>query len=256
MAVGVTGRDFIELAKLAFIDAASTPKHTSVAKLVEKTGFSKHEVRRLREKLAAGDQRDNPIYPRPEGLVLERWFSDPRYLDDQGEPRTLPRGPGDGSLTELILDSVPAQDPKRIIDRLFHYDDVVEATPDAIRPLNRSAVAHEDAEGLEATLQMAFHPICLAIEHNMTETDANEKWLLRSAFAQRIPKEHLPYIRRRVRDRGGEFLLNVDEFMSSFVEGPPTGGDHDLVGLGLFYFEAKGQPADNDQAAADGNESP
>ena len=106
MTIGMTAKELIEISKLAFVDAAikkySKGTHAaSNTRVVQKTGLSKHEVRRLRAKLQETTTEPD-LRPVPEGAVLHRWYTDPEFLDQSGRPKPLGKGSGRGTLVELI----------------------------------------------------------------------------------------------------------------------------------------------------------
>ncbi|MDJ0940354.1 MAG: DUF6502 family protein [Woeseiaceae bacterium] len=244
LGVGISAREFVELAKLAYVDAATRKystdsRQTSIAKLVDKTGLSKHDVRRLRARLAEVDDYGSRSHPRPEGNVLQHWHNDPDYLGPDGKPRPLERGPGEGTLHSLVEKSNPNRDPDLIMDRLFRYDHVVEAGTNTVLPRRRDALVPKGAEGLMITLRSGLMPMCRTIERNFTEPDAANKWFQRTAFAEHVPIDRLAFIRRGTRERAAQMIVELDDYMNTVSDDTATAPESEqkLIGMGIFYFE-------------------
>ncbi|MDJ0938481.1 MAG: DUF6502 family protein [Woeseiaceae bacterium] len=241
MDFGLNAREFVELAKLAYVDAAmrkysTTARQPSITKLVQRTGLSKHEVRRLKGRLADEVGLDRAVLPRPDGAMLQLWFTDPEYLGEDGQPRALPRGPGEGTLYELVSKAAPDITPGHAIARLLRNNHVREVGPDVFEPRRRSAHTLRNAEGLWTMLRSALMPICLTIEHNMGTTKTDEMWMQTTSYARRVPISRLPYVRNGARQRGEQAIFDIDEFMNTYSKAADS-DDSRFIGVGVFYFE-------------------
>jgi hypothetical protein len=93
MQSGIGYREFSEISKSAFVDVATSDyglrgRPTNISRVAVMTGLTRKEVKRLREKIAAGNQVDMArVIPPAE--ILSRWHSDRDYLDSTGRPLTL-----------------------------------------------------------------------------------------------------------------------------------------------------------------------
>lgn len=237
---GILAKDFIELSKLAYVDAAmrefsGQSKRPSVAWLVERTGLSKHEVRRLRSLVEADEVPDAIVFPRAKGLIFQRWFTEPEYLGPDGQPKALPHGPGAGSLVELVQESMPGSAPDDIIQGLFADGQVYAKAPGGILPTNRSLTSAPDAEGLWAMLRSALLPVCVTMHHNMSVSEWDKKWLQRTAYNWKIPVSRLPMLRHSLRESGAQLIRQADDLMAGLSDDELP--EESLVGVGVFYFE-------------------
>jgi hypothetical protein len=103
--LGFSFRDFNEVAKLVYVDVASLNygikgRKTNMSRVAIMSGLTRREVARLRKVLDVDPlslQSPNTVA----GKVLAIWHQEPKYLDGQQQPVTLPVT-GPGSLTELI----------------------------------------------------------------------------------------------------------------------------------------------------------
>jgi hypothetical protein len=89
---GIGYRDFAEVAKAAFVDAATAEfgvrgRPTNISRVAAMTGLTRKEVRRLRATAAAEPAPEPGTVPAD---VLHRWYTDPRYAGAAGVPRDLP----------------------------------------------------------------------------------------------------------------------------------------------------------------------
>ncbi len=243
MDFGINAREFVELAKLAYVDAAirkhsSACRHPSVKTLVELTGLSRHEVRRLKSRLADDSGLEQAVDPRPDAAILQEWFTDPDYLGEDGLPRALARGPGKGTLIDLVEKSVPNISPSNAISRLLRNNNVREVGSDVFEPNHRNAHTRRNSEGLWTMLRSALMPICLTIEHNMGTVKAEDMWMQTTSYARRVPLSRLAYVRQGARKRGEQAIFDIDEFMNTYTEPVhSTNSETRFVGVGVFYFE-------------------
>ena len=93
MKAGVGYREFSEISKSAFVDVATSDyglrgRPTNISRVAVMTGLTRKEVKRLRDKIAAGTQIDmQRVVPPAE--IIEKWHSDSAFLDSSGRPKTL-----------------------------------------------------------------------------------------------------------------------------------------------------------------------
>ncbi len=243
MDVQLNAREFVELCKLAFVDAAirKSPDRASVARIVERTGLSKHEVRRLREKLEQ-NELDQIVMPRSESLILQRWYTDPDLLGPDGQPAPLSRWPGKGSLRAMVSELIGDGAADEAIEDLLRYGHVVEGDAGTLKPVARGALAPRSSVGLFSLLRSSLLPVCLAIQHNLSPSSGELRWLQRTAYARGLPADKLHRVRQGIRDRGAHLIREADDFMGAFTERVGNIDDEaTLVGLCVIYFEDDGR---------------
>ena len=90
---GIGFREFSEMAKVAFVDVASTEyglrgRLTNISRVAVMTGLTRKEVRRIREKIESGSVAAN-VKSTPLSEILHRWHSESEYLDSTGLPVAL-----------------------------------------------------------------------------------------------------------------------------------------------------------------------
>ena len=93
MKFGIGYREFAEISKSAFVDVATSDyglrgRPTNISRVAVMTGLTRKEVKRLRDKISAGNQVDmQRVVPPAE--IIEKWHSDSQFLDSSGRPKTL-----------------------------------------------------------------------------------------------------------------------------------------------------------------------
>jgi hypothetical protein len=99
-------------------------KAATVSALSVATGLRRREVKRLLESPAASAP---PVATMVPAVVRLLWLTDPRFLDDQGEPRPLPRvaTPGQASFADLASAASKDIHPRTVLDELLRLGSVV-----------------------------------------------------------------------------------------------------------------------------------
>ena len=93
MKSGIGYREFAELSKCAFVDVATSDyglrgRPTNISRVAVMTGLTRKEVKRLRDKIAAGDEFEVQRTT-PHANILGRWHTDTDYLDETGSPLVI-----------------------------------------------------------------------------------------------------------------------------------------------------------------------
>ena len=138
---GVTWREAAEHGKATFVDVATREfgirgRPTNVSRVAMLTGFTRREVRRLRDLLEAEGEASFEKMNTASRL-LTAWWQDPDYLDGDGSPRTLPKegpAPSFEALCKLYVGDVP---PSTVLKELVHVGSVAETGEGEVEALSR-----------------------------------------------------------------------------------------------------------------------
>ena len=125
---GVTAPAFYKIVKQAYVDAAvaslgdgATDSRTSII-----TGVHRRDVKALR----SNTNPDNEVVRQKVSrlaTIVGRWMSEPDYLDEQGDPKTLPRTAPEGASFDGLVQSVSKDiRPRTILDELIRQGLAVE----------------------------------------------------------------------------------------------------------------------------------
>ena len=249
MMAGIGYREFAEISKSAFVDVATTDyglrgRPTNISRVAVMTGLTRKEVKRLRDKIAAGNQIDmQRVIPPAE--IIEKWHSDSDFLDSAGRPKTLVFNgptPSFAALVKKYGGDIPPGAMRTELKRVgaVSEDDSGQLTVQMkfFRPFDRD-------EQLQRALSQALYGLALNINHNMAR-DIDESWVERTAFSTRIRRGDNLRVRRISQDRAIEFVDSVNDLFSAYEtiysEDEP-GIESSTVGVGVFYFEADNQDA-------------
>jgi len=242
MMVGIDYRDFAEAAKDAFVGVASDNfgkrgSPASASRISIKTGLTRGNVKRIRERLAT-----EPAYSFEDSLlpaqIINRWFSDPIYLDENGKPLPLSIAGSNPSFISLVATFNSAISTHHLLDNLLESGTVARNPDDTITPV----VPYYRPLARETQLERALaQPICAlltAIDRNLT-VERSDAWIERFAYVKTADSAGLTKIRQFAKERSKSFIVASNDLFTAFEakEGEETRPDTKSVGVCAFYFE-------------------
>jgi len=249
---GVSYTEFAEIAKYAFIDAALKDfgvrnRPTNIARVSVMTGISRREVSRLRNELrdrhsAVLSHRNLPAE------VLNRWYTDPAYLDQGGRPRPLPfssSGPCFSTLVRLVSSDIP---PRAMEHELSRAGVLMHVERRKIVPIAREFLPLTANEKILEGLQFGVPRLFETILHN-AKVNSRQSPRIQRVVHIAVSKADLSFIRGSLALMLSAFAHRIDDYLTSFhgtrnaSPGDPAIRDHD-AGIGLYYFESQLPPID------------
>jgi hypothetical protein len=239
---GIGFREFDEIAKTAFVDIATKDyglrgRPTNISRVAVMTGLTRKEVRRLRDKSAAG-QETVVLRATPMATILHRWFTENEFLDENGKPRELNfDGPGVtfSSLVRKYGGDIP---PGAMRTELKRINAIEETERGTLRAIKRNVTSADVHERLITGLARVLYPAALTVAHNTSQP--NETWLQRVVTTESVRDEDLPRLRRVGFDRLADFTESIDDLFAAYEALYESTGSSDTgrtVGVGVFYFE-------------------
>lgn len=239
---GIGYREFAEISKTAFVDIASKDyglrgRPTNISRVAVMTGLTRKEVRRLRDKTAAGEETEI-FRPTPMSMILHRWYTDGEFLDGAGKPLDL-KFDGEGTtFSSLVRKHGGDIPPGAMRTELRRIDALTELEDGKLRVLKRNVSNLELHERMVVGLSTQLYPAALTLAHN-TEEDA-DTWVQRCVTTRFVRDGDLSRVRRISADRLAEFTESIDDLYAAYEtlyekeeSTPPTRA----VGIGVFYFE-------------------
>ena len=212
--LGLGFGDFVSVAKTAFVAAADLHirrrgKRSSTARIAILTGLTRAEVARIRAGTTASPRASSE--QRTE-RVMHGWFTDPRYVDELGDPRALPIL-GTGSFDELVKRYSGDVPRKAVLDELI-AGGMASADPRGqVRAVRRHHVAanssHLDIERLTKDVEIIFESA-----ESAGRGDAGCLRRITVKFAGRIPAS----VRRTINIRSERFLEALADYLHSEAE--------------------------------------
>lgn len=250
---GVGFREFSEVAKVAFVDVASAEygirgRPTNISRVAVMTGLTRKEVRRLRDKLEAGEQTVS-LRSTPLSEVLHRWHSEKEFLDDTGGPAVLPFSGDSPTFSELVKKfggDIPAGAMRTELKRI---EAIEEQENGELKLVKRTVFPHGLDEKMMVSLIHGAYPMLETIAHNIDPDRKEDTWAQITAFSRHVRKSDLRRIRRISKDRLTDVAATFDDLFMAYEtlhENEDADADQNLVAVGAFYFEESGKPSESD----------
>jgi hypothetical protein len=249
MKSGIGYREFAEISKSAFVDVATTDyglrgRPTNISRVAVMTGLTRKEVKRLREKISAGNQVDmQRVIPPAE--IIEKWHSDSDFLHAGGRPKILDFDGPSPSFSALVKKYGGDIPPGAMRTELKRVGAVKEDDSGQLIVQMKYFRPFDQNEQIQRALSQAVYGLALNIDHNLSH-DRDETWVERTAFSTRIRSGDNLRVRRISQDRAIEFVESVNDLFSAYetiYSDDEPGHEFATVGVGVYYFEAEDQDA-------------
>ena len=241
---GIGFREFAEISKTAFVDIATKDyglrgRPTNISRVAVMTGLTRKEVRRIRDKSAAGDATI-VVRSTPMGVILHRWYSEQEYLTKDGVPRVLDFDGGDGSFSDLVRKFGGDIPPGAMRTELKRINAIEETEDRRLKVLKRNVSGLDVHDKLITGLAMVVYPAALALAHNTQTRSDGDTWVHRSTATKHVRENDLARIRRISSDRLAEFVESIDDLFVAYetlYESDGSNTSSRAIGIGVFYFE-------------------
>jgi len=241
---GIGFREFSEIAKTAFVDVASSDfglrgRPTNISRIAVMTGLTRKEVKRLRDKINAG-QHAVVVKTTPMWDVLHHWHADSEFLDADGRPAVIPFQGENGSFSRLVKRFAGDIPPGAMRTELKRVGAVLEDDQGNLQVVKRSFRPELDHESLISLLIHGVYALLTNVSHNTDPGISDERWRSRIAFTRSIRASDIPRMKRIVGDRIVEFAETVDDvFMAYETLHDSEHADEETatVAVGIYYFE-------------------
>ena len=239
---GFTANEFIELAKLAFVEAAAIEhgargREANFSTIAAVTGLSRRSVSRLRS-VTVDFSNDSVSVLSPIGDLLQKWHTDPRFVDDVGCPVPLELDGPSPSFRELLSDIVSDFPVVAMRAELIRSGAARELADGRLLPLSRQAVPEVAEEKLLASLSFNLRALVTTIAHNSDPNRNGPGRIERFVNGPRLNAVGRESARLRVRQLVSEYAVFLDDELTRIAEAQGANTvNGKRVGVGLFYFE-------------------
>jgi hypothetical protein len=243
MKSGIGYREFSEISKCAFVDVATMDyglrgRPTNISRVAVMTGLTRKEVKRLRDKISAGTQVDmTRVIPPAE--IIEKWHTDPEFVDRDSRPRRLPFDGSTPSFAGLVKKYGGDIPPGAMRTELKRVGAIEEGEDDYLTVVKRYFRPIDTVDQMSRALGQALYGLSLNLNHNLGQP-AEESWVERTAFSTSIRSDDKSRVRRISQDRASEFIESVNDLFSAYetiYSDDEPGSESSIVGVGVFYFE-------------------
>lgn len=238
---GVTWREFAEVAKGAFVEAATADygirgRPTNASRVAILTGLSRREVARQRE-LAATATPAAPDRTSDATRLLSGWHQDPEFASADGHPRELVvDGPGP-SFRELFRrygGDVPAS---AMLKELRRVGAVEEAAAGRLRALRRYYMPTPLDPQWILNAGSVLGDLGANINRNAVADTGHPSSFLGRASSDRVAASALPEFREFIEAEGEAFLERVDAWLTEHGQPEQASSPAVRLGMGLFMIE-------------------
>ena len=235
---GVNWKELVEVCKATYVEVASEDfgirgRPTNVSRVAILTGFSRREVRRLRDVLS---QEQTVAFDRMNYAtrVLTGWYSDEDFLDDKGAPRPLaPIGsnPSFDTLCSRYSGDVPAT---TMLKELRHVGAIAEGADGLLTAKTRYYMpALTDPEQMLRSGSV-LNDIGNAVAYNLHRaTDDPSRFERRATTI--VPENYVAGFREFIEKEGQAFLERVDNWLTEHEDKSSDKGVR--LGLGAYWIE-------------------
>jgi hypothetical protein len=179
----------------------------------------------------------------PPAEIIDKWHSDPDFLDSAGKPMALEFEAPSPSFAALVKKYGGDIPPGAMRTELKRVGAVSEDNEGRLT-VQTKHFRPTDREGqLQRALSQDLFGLALTIGHNIT-SDAESSWVERTAFSTQIRREDTKRVRRISQERAIEFVESVNDLFSAYetIYGEDDKGiDFTTVGVGVYYFEMPDQ---------------
>ncbi len=241
---GIGHREFNEISKSAYVDVATKDyglrgRPTNISRVAVMTGLTRKEVKRLRNKVEAGEETDVGRLT-PMGVVLHRWYTEIDFLTETGEPKDLRFDGGKNSFSDLVRKYGGDIPPGAMRTELKRIDAVTEVGDGILRALKRNVSRQDVDDRLVDGLSVVIYPAMLTLANNTDSDGPDTTWIMRTAATSRVRERDVPRVRRIGSDRLVEFVESIDDLFAAYEtlhDDDPSDSSEKSVGIGVFYFE-------------------
>ena len=251
MRAGVGYREFAEIAKCAFVDVSTNDfglrgRPTNISRVAVMTGLTRKEVKRLRDKIASGDETAaSRVIPPTE--ILHQWYSNPDFIDESGRPKPLPFDGEGVTFTSLVKQFGGDIPPGAMRTELKRVDAVSEDPDGTLTAIRRHHISKDLDKVVHHAFGQAIFGLAHAVNHNMSD-DQVGPWVERVAWTTRVRDDERPRVRRVAQDRAEEFVQSIDDLFAAYEtinrDIEPSDSES-VVGIGVFYFESDNEGVEN-----------
>jgi len=247
---GISYKEFAEIAKEVFVAEATSEtdlrgRLTNVSRVAVRTALSRKEVARIRREIAtrnetSGDgQKTKADRSSHAARVLQLWHSDPRFLDDVGQPRLLPTDGPNRTFQELVRLAGGDVPLGAVRAELLAAGAVQEYSDGTLQVLKRHFIPSDIGEELVVGLVHIVEPVLSGLAHNVLEQGL-PPFIQRVAYSERLPSTAREVFRAFSNQAATDFVHQMDAWLSA-NESPPEADvtDGQKAGIGVFYYEER-----------------
>jgi len=244
VAQGITYPFLIDMLKAIFVETAASEftlggRRPTDSRLTLLTGVHRKDIRRLL-------REPEPEPETPAGLTLgtqivARWLGHHSYSDDAGQPRALPRTPGQGgdqSFAALVESVSTNVRPRSVLDELLRLGIVEIDANDYVHLVTSGFVPGKEFDAKAFYFGEAMHDHLAAGVHNLD--GAGRPFLERSVYYDELSPEAVAALKAQSEKLSMEVLKEINKRGMAFErDDPPAPGKRMRIRLGVYFYSEK-----------------
>lgn len=215
---GVTYTLLLEELKRIFVQVADEEfyiegKRQTDSRITLLTGVHRKDVHRIRE------ESETDVIPKSNfgAQLISRWVGSPRFLDENGQPKPLPRlgSTDEGESFESLVASVSKDFRARPVYDEWLRSGLISLLEDGKVKLNTDAfIPKQDLEEQLFFLSMNVHDHLAAAVHNVNETD--EKMMERCVYYDELTLDQIAHLHALAKQNGMKYLKTINQTSLGF----------------------------------------
>lgn len=206
---GVTYPQLAETLKMVFIKIAEREfapgaRRVTDSNLAVTTGIHRKDIKRLREMMAQPVSQKLDEMPQSlTAAVFTHWLTNPRYCDQNGQPRALPRHGGEHSFEGLVRSISKDVHSRTVLNELSRLE-MVSQDEETVRLKADAFVPNPDFTQMLDYLGANLHDHAAAATHNVLAK--GPAFLEQSIFSDAVPSQAVEEIAALVRQEWKHLL--------------------------------------------------
>ncbi len=220
---------------VAFDDYTPRGRKQTVSRAAALTGMTRKEVKRLVELEDIGDPGTHQRFNRAI-RVISGWTSDPRFLDSDQQPRTLPVE-GKNSFAELIKEHSGDMLAPAMLS-VLEAAGTVKRTGDRVELIKRAYVPAGDSIEKIRILGSDSAELIRTIDHNLAAEDPDDLRFQRKVAYTRVTTPAALRFKHIASGKAEKLLDELNTWLSKHGDdGADELDQRKSVSLGVYYFE-------------------
>ncbi len=238
---GVNWREVADVGKATYVEIATEDfgirgRPTNISRVAILTGFTRREVRRLRDLLDA-ETPESFSRMNYATRVLSGWWQDEDYVDAEGRPRRLAPAGGNPSFESLCARYSGDVAPTTLLKELKHVGAVVDTDDGLLEARSRyyMPVLMDSEQMLRSG--SVLEDIGETVAYNLHRTEKDPSRFERRASNTNMSAKDRELFREFLEEEGQAFLERVDAWLTEHEGSESDNSNRVRLGLGAYWIE-------------------
>lgn len=242
---GVTWKEFAELSKGAFVEAAGQDygidgRQTNASRVALLTGLSRREVARVRGVLDSDGEEEQELPESQIPRLLSGWHHDPDFLDPNGLPRVLSKDAEQGGFRELLKRYAGDIPPVAFTKELVRLG-LVKEVDGNMQVMSRNYTPGQSDPAILRQAGIALHDHASTVAFNLQAEREGPPRFERMVTNLSVSPAVAEQFHELLHSEGQKFLERLDAWLAKHEHDRPFGPRRRpvRVGAGIYYILSK-----------------